>query len=391
MSHWADSTGGPAITTSRFAGRPAGPARLEHWLVHADGRRDPLPVRRWHGPPEPATRSRRRPVHRARRSTSAAAPAGSTVALARARPGRARGGHLRRRGTSDPGPGCGSPATRRLRPTTRRRKVGARPAGRRQHRHRRRPGRLLRRCAALIAPDGHAAGRGGAAGRRAVAGTGARRLRIARRRATTGTSVPLGTGRGGGGGRVPPPPPACGSRTASDPVRAGSPSWCAHDPPTTRPHPRGLHGAVALAAGGRPARTLARSGIRAVLRHRTAQPLHPAPAGLVHLADPTGQPLPDHPGHPRALRDRRDPVAAGQAVERLPPTVRPSTAAPADPAAGHALERDLHPGAGLRRVLRAGHGPVQRRPVVPVGILLPDRRTTRWRGWRWARCCCTSR
>ncbi|WP_319459668.1 class I SAM-dependent methyltransferase [Micromonospora sp. RTP1Z1] len=26
-----------------------------HWLVHSDGRRSPLPVRRWHGPPEPAT------------------------------------------------------------------------------------------------------------------------------------------------------------------------------------------------------------------------------------------------------------------------------------------------------------------------------------------------
>jgi SAM-dependent methyltransferase len=25
-----------------------------HWLVHADGRRSPLPVRRWHGPLEPA-------------------------------------------------------------------------------------------------------------------------------------------------------------------------------------------------------------------------------------------------------------------------------------------------------------------------------------------------
>ncbi|MBM0275916.1 class I SAM-dependent methyltransferase [Micromonospora tarensis] len=28
-----------------------------HWLVHDDGRRDPLPVRRWHGPPEPAMES----------------------------------------------------------------------------------------------------------------------------------------------------------------------------------------------------------------------------------------------------------------------------------------------------------------------------------------------
>jgi SAM-dependent methyltransferase len=33
---------------------PADPA--QHWLVHADGRRSTLPVRRWHGPPEPALR-----------------------------------------------------------------------------------------------------------------------------------------------------------------------------------------------------------------------------------------------------------------------------------------------------------------------------------------------
>ncbi|WP_372433786.1 class I SAM-dependent methyltransferase [Micromonospora coerulea] len=28
-----------------------------HWLLHSDGRRSPLPVGRWHGPPEPATRA----------------------------------------------------------------------------------------------------------------------------------------------------------------------------------------------------------------------------------------------------------------------------------------------------------------------------------------------
>ncbi|MET8042259.1 methyltransferase domain-containing protein [Micromonospora sp. NPDC005215] len=33
---------------------PLPPVRPEHWLVHTDGRRDLLPVRRWHGPPEPA-------------------------------------------------------------------------------------------------------------------------------------------------------------------------------------------------------------------------------------------------------------------------------------------------------------------------------------------------
>ncbi|WP_232233934.1 class I SAM-dependent methyltransferase [Micromonospora chokoriensis] len=36
---------------------PMSQAQPEHWLVHADGRRDLLPVRRWHGPPEPAIES----------------------------------------------------------------------------------------------------------------------------------------------------------------------------------------------------------------------------------------------------------------------------------------------------------------------------------------------
>lgn len=31
------------------------PHRGSHWLEQSDGRRAPLPVRRWHGPPEPAT------------------------------------------------------------------------------------------------------------------------------------------------------------------------------------------------------------------------------------------------------------------------------------------------------------------------------------------------
>jgi SAM-dependent methyltransferase len=33
------------------------PAQPAHWLVHTDGQRDLLPVRRWHGPPEPAIES----------------------------------------------------------------------------------------------------------------------------------------------------------------------------------------------------------------------------------------------------------------------------------------------------------------------------------------------
>jgi SAM-dependent methyltransferase len=42
------------------SGMPVGrmpAAQPDHWLVHTDGRRDLLPVRRWHGPPEPAIES----------------------------------------------------------------------------------------------------------------------------------------------------------------------------------------------------------------------------------------------------------------------------------------------------------------------------------------------
>ncbi|RAO03249.1 class I SAM-dependent methyltransferase [Micromonospora noduli] len=41
-------------------GTPVGPrpaTQPDHWLVHTDGRRDLLPVRRWHGPPEPEIES----------------------------------------------------------------------------------------------------------------------------------------------------------------------------------------------------------------------------------------------------------------------------------------------------------------------------------------------
>ncbi|SBT45747.1 class I SAM-dependent methyltransferase [Micromonospora narathiwatensis] len=38
------------VFAAALHGRPGG-----HWLVQGDGRRSRLPVRRWHGPPEPAT------------------------------------------------------------------------------------------------------------------------------------------------------------------------------------------------------------------------------------------------------------------------------------------------------------------------------------------------
>ncbi|MEU7586786.1 class I SAM-dependent methyltransferase [Micromonospora sp. NPDC049230] len=43
--------------TSGTSVAPLPPAQPNHWLVHGDGRRDLLPVRRWHGPPEPVIES----------------------------------------------------------------------------------------------------------------------------------------------------------------------------------------------------------------------------------------------------------------------------------------------------------------------------------------------
>lgn len=44
-----------ALTGPPVPPPPAG-AQRRHWLVDADGRHTPLPVTRWHGPPEPAVR-----------------------------------------------------------------------------------------------------------------------------------------------------------------------------------------------------------------------------------------------------------------------------------------------------------------------------------------------
>lgn len=49
---------GPAVLVGGFETALAEPVELSgegaHWLVFGDGERVPLPVRRWHGPPEPA-------------------------------------------------------------------------------------------------------------------------------------------------------------------------------------------------------------------------------------------------------------------------------------------------------------------------------------------------
>ncbi|WSA90085.1 methyltransferase domain-containing protein [Micromonospora sp. NBC_01796] len=129
------------------------PERHEHWLVHADGRRDPLPIRRWHGPPEPAIQSV------AARCTGptidlGCGPGRLTLALAQrglvalgvdisaeaVRLTRNRGVAALRRDVFDPLPGEGRWAHALL--VDGNIGIGGDPA------------RLLRRCAALIAADG---------------------------------------------------------------------------------------------------------------------------------------------------------------------------------------------------------------------------------------------
>lgn len=150
-----------AVLAGRRRLRPGGDARRvrrevaepEHWLVQADGRADRLPVGRWHGAPEPAVEAV------AARCAAAAidlgcGPGRLTVALARrglvalgvdisaeaVRLTRARGVAALRRDVFDPLPGEGRWAHALL--IDGNIGIGGDPV------------RLLRRGAALVAPDG---------------------------------------------------------------------------------------------------------------------------------------------------------------------------------------------------------------------------------------------
>ena len=79
----------------------------------------------------------------------------------------------------------------------------------------------------------------------------------------------------------------------------------------------------------------ARRHVHRVLRHRGVVAPAPASAELVHVARPARRAVPDHPGRARHDRDRVDPAAAGQALDRPPPAGRVAAGA----VGLHAVER----------------------------------------------------
>ena len=292
----------------------------------------------------------------------------------------------------------GRPATRRggdpardvFDAAARRGPVGDRAAGRRQHRHRRRPGR------ACCAGSPSCSRRGG----RVVVdlappGTGLRRpatCALERRRADVG-AVPVVGGRrrrdrGLAAGRRASP--WSHARPARRPLvrraarrrrerRAAVPERARLPLPAAQPR------------GRRAGRAWLGICFGVCLRHRADQP----------LAQPDLPPLPfptparrGATGSPRACtchRHRGGPAAAGQALDGLPAscsTRPPGAAARAGPRT--VLERGSHRGAGGGRDLPARHRAGQLGAVVPVVLLASGPPTTRSPGSRSARWSCTS-
>src|SRR6266498_6158745 len=87
------------------------------------------------------------------------------------------------------------------------------------------------------------------------------------------------------------------------------------------------------------------------------------------LARRAREPLPRHAGRAHPVRDRRDSLAAGQALVRLPQAVR----AAAHPEPAPRARTPLDPRPLRRRLLRADDRAVQHHPELPLGFLLPRR------------------
>ena len=113
-------------------------------------------------------------------------------------------------------------------------------------------------------------------------------------------------------------------------------------------------------------RAVARRRGCGVLRHRTDQSLHPAPAAVVLLAHPAGVAVPAHAGPARHLGHRGDPAARRQAVVGVAQAVRAAADRRAGPAAGTRLD----PGAGGVDDVSAVHRADEHRAVVRVQVLL---------------------
>lgn len=146
--------------------------------------------------------------------------------------------------------------------------------------------------------------------------------------------------------------------------------------PRSRPRPRpGRLPSFSGQAARRPyrhrRRAVARRGLRRLFRHRTDQPLPPAPAvlGGGRAARPAGLGLPAQPGPARRDRARGARVAVGQAVDGVPGPVRLAAGARGAARAGAAVGRRAGGVGGPGGVQRTA----QHRRVVPVALRVhPD-------------------
>ena len=199
--------------------------------------------------------------------------------------------------------------------------MGDGPAGRRQHRDRRRPGgpaRARRRAGRLPTAASSSTSPRGAPGwspdtctsRPPTVGAGGSRGRRSAPTPSRPWRMPPGWGR----------PPSTGTPTAGGPwSRLGHEDA---DPPARSRRAR-LHLLAAQPRRDGAGRRLARGLLRPRLRDRAGQPLGPDPVTVAAVPDQPELGLPGHPGRARDRRHRRRAAAAGQALDRLPEAGRP--------------------------------------------------------------------
>ena len=265
--------------------------------------------------------------------------------------------------------------------------LGQRPARRRQHRDRRRPGRPARAPASAARPRRPGRGRGRPSGHRRPDPP-----RPARDRGRPERAFPVDPrrdrrdhrrrGRLGARGGLPPPRSATGS--------APSWRWPGED---ASPSPRGRLHARWLRSPAVTARVGLWLGISFGLAFVTGagQPLgtDPGPPGCRSRPAPAGA-----TGSPRASTSSPAPPpcrCSWSSSGRSSPSCSPARRATCATCSLHGARAGLDRGPGRRRDLPARHRARQRRPVVPLALPLPAPPTTPSPGSPSAHCSCTSR
>ena len=240
-----------------------------------------------------------------------------------------------------------------------------RPARRRQRRHRRRPGRAAAPAprAARPARPGRRRGRrpapaSGPAGPRLERGDRRRRRSAGRSSASTPSTRSL-PGRAGR------------RRVACRSASAGAP--CSRSRVKRRPCPsRGLPLPPAQPGGRRPGRPVARHLLRHLLPHRPDQPLRPEPVPADPVPDQPVVGLPGHPGTARASPAPPRSRCCWSSCGRSTPGSSPARRATSASWSSTVLERASIAVLVAAAIFQLATGLAERRPVVPVGLLLPD-------------------